>query len=631
MKKLKIALLLSLLALILAMPATAAEVIKNMSSAVSIREDSVIEVTEKLVFNVENVTIKRGILRSLPVYFKNKEGRSYRVGLDVTETLLDGAPTPCEESDEGDFTVLKIGDPEKMIQPGEHTFIIKYSMTHQIGFFDNFDELYWNAVGTGFKWPVLKASCTVRLPEKDKNVPFRSVEWYVGFYGEKGNPSYAKRINANTVATTRALSPDEAFTVVYTWPKGLITEPPSPFGNEGAQTAVAAVTLLALLLWTLYGLFTAGAFRSAGTIVALFHAPDGVSPAFARYIRTRRLDDLSMTSDIIDLGVHKALTINESGEEGGLFTKSTKLFTLKRGKIPDGLPSDETALFEELFPDDSKSVSLDESGGKRLGEARSALYGNVGYLGDDLTLSFSKYVVTGVLIYAAGTFALVPFAGTEIIDAMIIPAFAGFIGIALSLWRTRKVSFTNGQRIRGALINLALMLLICFVFSVPSDGETFNYAPALYCWAAALLSLIGPLTSGLNKKGQKLYEDVAGLYLYITVAEKDRMEMLNAPEETPELYERLLPYAVALGAAKTWGDRFAEVLEKTGYEPQWYSGPNPYIFYAGSGFYSSFNDSLGSAVTAGMPKAEFGAGTSSGSGGGGFSGGGGGGGGASGW
>ena len=105
--------------------------------------------------------------------------------------------------------------------------------------------------------------------------------------------------------------------------------------------------------------------------------------------------------------------------------------------------------------------------------------------------------------------------------------------------------------------------------------------------------------------------------------------MFNAPEDTPEVYERLLPYAVAMGAAKTWGERFAKVLEAADYTPQWYDGPSPYLFMSGG--FGNFTDSLSSSVAAGMPKPEFSPTISSGSGGGGFSGGGGGGGGGSGW
>jgi uncharacterized membrane protein len=102
--------------------------------------------------------------------------------------------------------------------------------------------------------------------------------------------------------------------------------------------------------------------------------------------------------------------------------------------------------------------------------------------------------------------------------------------------------------------------------------------------------------------------------------------MFNPPEETPEVFESLLPYAFALGVAETWANRFADILREKQYQPTWYSGGNIASFYTGAAIAdmtSSVSGAIASASTA--------PGSSSGSGGGGSSGGGGGGGGGGGW
>ena len=135
-----------------------------------------------------------------------------------------------------------------------------------------------------------------------------------------------------------------------------------------------------------------------------------------------------------------------------------------------------------------------------------------------------------------------------------------------------------------------------------------------------------------TQKGSEMQAAAEGLALYMKTAEKERLEMFNPPEETPELFEKLLPYALALDVAKTWANRFEKILAKNNYTPSWYTGPDPFIFAYGSGFgrfssdiVSSVADSLVSKTTTLSP------GSSSGFGGGGFSGGGGGGGGGKGW
>jgi uncharacterized membrane protein len=109
--------------------------------------------------------------------------------------------------------------------------------------------------------------------------------------------------------------------------------------------------------------------------------------------------------------------------------------------------------------------------------------------------------------------------------------------------------------------------------------------------------------------------------MFITAAEKHRLEMMAPPEETPRLFETLLPYAFALDAAETWANRFRNVLAAANYTPSWYRGDlNTFTTAAGA---AAFTSGFSGAVSSGT--------RSSGSGGSGSSGGGGGGGGGRGW
>jgi uncharacterized membrane protein len=122
-------------------------------------------------------------------------------------------------------------------------------------------------------------------------------------------------------------------------------------------------------------------------------------------------------------------------------------------------------------------------------------------------------------------------------------------------------------------------------------------------------------------------DEIEGFKMYLQTAEGDDIRRLQAPAETPELFERYLPYALALGVENAWSERFSDVLRRAseggerGYSPTWYNGRS---FRHGSidGFTSSLGPSLASAVSS-TSRAP---GSSSG-GGGGSSGGGGGGGG----
>jgi uncharacterized membrane protein len=160
--------------------------------------------------------------------------------------------------------------------------------------------------------------------------------------------------------------------------------------------------------------------------------------------------------------------------------------------------------------------------------------------------------------------------------------------------------------------------------------------------AAAVLALI-LLTNVLfyhllkapTRLGRRVMDEIDGFAEYLSVAEKDRMNLLNPPERTPELFERFLPYALALGVEQAWGEQFSDVLaaasvaetrSHSSYRPHWYSGST---FNAGN--FGNFASSLGSGFSGAISSASTAPGSSSGSGGGGSSGGGGGGGGGGGW
>ena len=64
-----------------------------------------------------------------------------------------------------------------------------------------------------------------------------------------------------------------------------------------------------------------------------------------------------------------------------------------------------------------------------------------------------------------------------------------------------------------------------------------------------------------TRLGRKVLDRLEGFELYLSVAEEDRMNFHNPPERTPELFEKFLPYALALGVEQAWGERFAGVLE----------------------------------------------------------------------
>jgi uncharacterized membrane protein len=123
--------------------------------------------------------------------------------------------------------------------------------------------------------------------------------------------------------------------------------------------------------------------------------------------------------------------------------------------------------------------------------------------------------------------------------------------------------------------------------------------------------------------------------MFLVTAEKARLEALNPPQVTPEVFERFLPYAIALDCENQWSKKFeAEAAAAGTAASSGYSSYTP-LWYSGSSFnqlgMAAFSSALGASMASAAASASASPGSSSGSGGGGFSGGGGGGGGGGGW
>ena len=98
---------------------------------------------------------------------------------------------------------------------------------------------------------------------------------------------------------------------------------------------------------------------------------------------------------------------------------------------------------------------------------------------------------------------------------------------------------------------------------------------------------------------------IAGFERYLSITEEDRLETLHPPEKTPELFERYLPHAIALGVENRWAGKFAARARRrlgrsqpAGRHDGWYSGSqnawsNPGMFATAVGAHAGEQRRLG--------------------------------------
>jgi uncharacterized membrane protein len=115
----------------------------------------------------------------------------------------------------------------------------------------------------------------------------------------------------------------------------------------------------------------------------------------------------------------------------------------------------------------------------------------------------------------------------------------------------------------AALIALAAAVGLA-VIAAGAHGP-LDLLPAVAAYVLAPLALLGfHWLQAPTAAGRAVMDRIEGFRLYLGVAEEDRLNALNPPDKTPELFERFLPYALALDVENRWAQRFAAVLAAAG-------------------------------------------------------------------
>ncbi|MEE8547789.1 MAG: DUF2207 domain-containing protein [bacterium] len=601
-------------------PVLAIERILSMDSNVTVHENGSMTVLETITVRAEGTQIKRGIYREFPTRYKDPYGNTYRTTFTVLQVQKDGKTEDYHTKTAQNGVRLYIGSKDRFLSTGVYTYTITYRTDRQLGFFKDHDELYWNATGNGWGFFIEKGSATVKLPS---SVPPETLKLfaYTGPQGSKAQ-NYTAEIDGDGRAvfrTTSPLRPYEGLTLVVGWPKGYIREP-SRLDRTGylfSDNLDLLVGLIGLLIVIGYYYITwkkVGKDPEKGTIIPHYGPPDNLSPAASRYILKMGFDHRSFTAAIIDMGVKGYLSITNEGKD----------YTLKRNPDADmsRLSRGETRVANKLFGSRKRTtLKLKNKHHTKISGSIKALKKQLA--GDHHKVLFNsnkKHLVPGILV------SIVVLLAAGIVGAKVKSAFL-FMTFWLSIWTVAVV---------GLWLARNYLIAVIFTFFEIMGLVMLTQAASLSVTAlVVLLILINVVFFNIIKAptllGRSIMDKLEGFKMYLEAAEKDRLQFMNPPERTPELFEKFLPYAFALDVDQEWSEQFSQVLSQAGedgepYSPGWYHGSHWNRMNL-SGFTSGLGSSLNSAISSSSTAP----GSSSGGGGGGSSGGGGGGGGGGGW
>ena len=561
----------------------AEEKILSFDSDITINKDGSMLVTETIKVQAEGKQIKRGIYRDFPTDYKDRLGNNYKVDLLVLGVERDGQREQYHTKPMSNGVRIYFGSSNVFLGPGVYTYAFKYRTNYQLGFFAEHDELYWNVTGNAWDFSIDKATATVRLPEllEAEKMPLIA---YTGRQGatEKNYTSSVLGPGVSFFETTKRLSPKQGLTIVTAWPKGVIAQPThaakfNRFISDNKHILVGLGGIAALFSYFILVWFKVGRDPGPGVIYPRYMPPKGYGPDELRYIKNMTYDDKTFSSALVDMATKNLLKITEH--------KSflSKTYDLKRENKSSLLNKEQSAIIDYLFQENDY-ISLENENYQVINKAKSSHKRS-------LARSFkNKYFYTNTLFFVIGVLS----------------------AIAVTVYASYQTTMSGGWYGFSLFVGIALFFM-CKVF------YTLLKAP--------------------TKTSRKLLDEIDGFIEYMTIAEGQEikyMELTDAPDLNKEIFEKYLPYAIALDVEQDWAAKFTRVFarltgEQPDYSPSWFHGSSFNTHNLG-GFTSSLASTMNSTISSAStpPGSSSGGGGFSG-GGGGSSGGGGGGGGGGGW
>jgi uncharacterized membrane protein YgcG len=528
----------------------------------------------------ENITMQfiggpwHGINRFIPVEYTTSRGLNYTLFLDLKGiTDESGAKLRYETSRERHYLNLKIYIPDA--DNSTRAISIHYTVSDALKFFADHDEFYWNVTGDEWAIPIEAASAHVVFPEGTSGIRAKA---FTGSYQSTGRDADVEILGTGVDVRTRGpLSMHEGLTVAVAFDKGAVKEPTAfvhflLYLRSNWAFFIPIVAFFLMFWWW----WTRGRDPRLRPIVPQYEPPDKLAPGEVGTLVDNSVDMRDITASIVDLAVRGYLTIEEKQKDQllGLTHTKTYAFHLKKPVADwNSLKPHEKSLLGGLFTTGNAgdTVSLDD--------LQNTFYTNIPDIKNQI---FYSLLASGYYTHRPDSVR-----GAYIGFGIIV----GVIGIGGGVWLANHFGM---EPLSFVVSGILTGLIVCiFGWFMPARTQT----------------------------GARALEGILGFEDFLAHVESDRF---NRMIKTPQMFEKFLPFAMALGVEKNWSKAFQGIYTQP---PDWYQGgafgPNfyPYMFANNLNSMSSLASSAMTSAPRSAENSAFG-GDGGGGGGGGFEGGG---------
>jgi uncharacterized membrane protein len=492
-------------------------VIQHFDDEVAVSADGTIDVTETIEarFIGENW---HGLYRSIPVEYTNPQGLNYTLLIDrISATDSDGHTLKYEQNSEGRYTKFKIYIPNA--DDSTHTIVFHYRVLDALRFFEDHDELYWNVTGNDWEVPIESASAHIALPA---GVTGLHAVAYTGAVNSRAQDAVVEvKDNAVDLHTTRPLSFHEGLTAVVGFDKGFV-HPPSGSTRfvQFLRSNIPLLFPIGIFFVMFWLWWTRGRGPARQAIAVQYEPPDKLTPGECGTLVDNEAAMRDITATLVDLAVKGYMTIEQKNESHllGLSHSKEYIFHLKKPPTAwtDARPHEQqmlAAVFDNGATTDVKLSDLQNHFYTQLPGIRDSIFEAL--MKDNYYLHRPDTVRQG---YIGAGLAI------------------GFLTVAGNVFLAHATGIASATWV---IAGIASGLVIC---------------------------VFGYFMSARTVTGQRALEKVLGFEDFLGRTQKDQIDRL---EKTPELFEKYLPFAMALQVEKKWVQAFSGIAMQP---PNWYQG-----------------------------------------------------------
>lgn len=323
-----------------------------------------------------------------------------------------------------------------------------------------------------------------------------------------------------------------------------------------AVTAVLAVCVYYLFAW----LFV-GRDPKRGVLVPGYDPPRDLSPSMIRYVWKQGFDDRTFWAGILSLVARGLATMQ--AENG-----TTHLRPLANASPKQALPEEEQILLARLL-----------RGKTRTGIAINMLDSQTALAASDMAISLHRnavgrwfqenrtYVMVGLGLSVVAVLAVAQPRGPKEWGVLAV-SFAMMAPSGLYLFflivRARDLGRALRQKFDSIIFRRCLGLFTFMASCIAGLVLGSVVLGGIFGWPLVAVSLFLTLLNVLQlqwmkaptRAGARLLTEIEGFRHFLESVEHLPMQRADAPGDKAGLYERYLPYAVALEVEQEWGDKF---------------------------------------------------------------------------